>query len=312
MAEVIGRREWGLLQNRDGHRTYGLKLLVKGEYEDGPWEIANATYMPLTGGPWVYGNDFDYWAYCSPEMRCSMLVKNRPNKYWEVDRIFTTIPFKRCGDFGITDPLSEPMQIGGSFIKYVEEATEDRNGNKIKNSSHEMFRGPNVEFDANRPTVVIRQNVPDLQLDLFSEMVDTVNDDELWGLSSRKVKLSNVPWERKVYNSCDYYYTRTLEFDINFKGFDRKIIDEGTKVLRGRWVPDVLVSPVTFEWTPDATADEDNPKHFIRYKDQNQENCRVLLDGAGNPLADGLAPHEIDVEKYLESNFYDLNIPSGL
>jgi hypothetical protein len=59
---------------------------------------------------------------------------------------------------------------------------------------------------------------------------------------------------------------------------------------------------------PDST----NPQHFIRYKDRNGENARVLLDGAGIPIEDGATPVYRDVEYYPESNFLLLGIPLTL
>src|SRR5690606_22693106 len=99
----------------------------------------------------------------------------------------------------------------------------DRYGNPIKSSSHEQFRGSNVEFDANRPTVWVDQNVSSLGLATFASMIDCVNDRPLWGLPKRRIKLSNVTWERKMYGTCRFYYTRKLEFDIRYDGFDRRL-----------------------------------------------------------------------------------------
>jgi len=105
----------------------------------------------------------------------------------------------------------------------------------IKSSSHEQIRGRQVEFDNNKPSVTIRQNVAALGLSTFSQMVDTVNSVPMWGLGTRRIKLSNAPWERKYYGRCHVYYTRTFEFDIDYKTFDRDAVDEGTKVLHGHW-----------------------------------------------------------------------------
>jgi hypothetical protein len=159
-------------------------------------------------------------------------------------------------------------------------------------------------------------------------MVDTLNDATLWGLAARKIKLSNVSWERLLYGTCDYYYKRVFDFDIDFSTFDRDVLDEGTKVLSGQWDRDtgewVLLEIEGYGGTPNPDAQR--PDHFIRYKDRNDENARVILDGNGLP-ADSVvlraeetgtgttetesgAAARIQVKKYEESNFLLLGIPT--
>jgi hypothetical protein len=162
--------------------------------------------------------------------------------WWLVSQTFSNKPLsvnstggQRCHDTQIEDPLLEPAKVSGTFIKYTEEAVYDMNGLPLKTSSHEQLRGNNVEFDRNRPTVTIEQNVPNQTLDIFSPMVDHVNDAPLWGLPARTIKLSNVRWNKQFYGQCSIYYTRVLEFDIMYETFDRLLLDEGTKALNGHW-----------------------------------------------------------------------------
>jgi len=125
-------------------------------------------------------------------------------------------------------------------------------------------------------------------------MVDTLNDRPLWGLEARKIKLSNVSWERLLYGTCTFYYKVTYEFDIRMDddGFDRKLIDEGTKELK-------------------PGGDPNDPRDFQVYKDGNGENTRVLLDGAGKALTAEADPFEIDLKYYKESNFGLLGLPTS-
>lgn len=311
---VPGPRDLALSRDDDGHREYTLRLLVKSNdpQDDGPETVLGTSGLPTVGAAYATGNDSDPWAFCSPRLRITPERGKEPNKLWFLDYVFTTKPFKRCQDTTIDDPLTEPDRISGTFVKYTKEATRDRNNNLIKTSSHEVVRGPQVEFDANRPSVRIEQNVATLELNVFSEMVDTVNDATLWGLAARKIKLSNVSWDRKIYGSCNYYYTRSFDFDVDFKGFDRTFMDEGTKCIRGKWASNEAGTGSTDKWVVDAAAVATNPQDFIRYKDRNGENTRVLLDGNGRPLADADSPFEIDVEYYGESNFLLLGIPASL
>jgi hypothetical protein len=131
----------------------------------------------------------------------------------------------------------EPQKISGTFAKYTKEAVFDRNGNAIVTSSWERMKGPEVEFDHNRPAVRVEQNVVALDLATVAPMIDTVNDATLWGLAERTIKLTNFAWERKLYGSCNFYYTRVFDFDIDYNTWDRNLLDEGTKCLNGEWGP---------------------------------------------------------------------------
>lgn len=193
--------------------------------------------------------------------------------------------------------------MSGSFVKYTEEIVKDKDGNVIKSSSHELFKGPQIEFDHNRPTIRVEKNVGTLGLATFAEMVDTVNDRKMWGLAARKIKLDNVSWERLLYGTCGFYFKRIFDFSVDFNTFDRAILDEGTKAL-GDWNPSTKV------WV--VEGDPDNPQDFNTYKDKKGENSRVLLDGSGKPLGADADPSEINVQYYPESNFFTLGIPTTI
>lgn len=278
----------------EGWRTYRVRYKILADPGDGPANILQTPGLPTVGSPWLVNDDVDVYAWFRFDSEANPLISgddDGPQEYWFVDRMASNKPLppnqQRCQDEPVEDPLLEPQRIRGTFVKYVEEATHDRFGIPIKTSSHEMYRGPSVEFDKNRPQVTIEQNVADLQLGLLSSMVDCLNTAELWGLPPRRIKLSNVSWEKLYHGQCEVYYKRTLEFDIRYEGFDRDLLDEGTKVLYGHWDPDTATGTGAGLWVTDqiggSDPDPDNPTHFIRFKDRNGENCRVLLNGAGLP-----------------------------
>lgn len=278
----------------EGHRTYSLTTLVKCTSPlDGPQTVMNASGLPATGSVWNQGNDFDFFAFCYPTIRVAPVrdYKHEPGIYWHADQTFSTRPLSECQDETIDDPLLIPPKVSGSFVKYTKEAIEDKDGELLKSSTHEVFRGPAVERDYNRPTVRIEINRALLGLDTFSSMVDTVNNDTLWDLTARKIKLSNVLWERKIYGTCDFYYTVVYEFDIDFATFDRRIVDEGHLVLKDG-----------------GTAS--NPDHMEAHQDNKGNLTRVLLDGNGAALTDGDNPHIFTKKLYDESNFLLLGIPT--
>jgi hypothetical protein len=303
-AALQGRIDWNSSRDKEGHRDFKIRWLVKADVEDGPGIVMATPGLPEIGAPWAYGNDDEQWALCWPTMTVKMLKTKEPGEFWTVDQMFSTRPLKRCQDDSIENPLNEPDRVSGSFVKYLEEISKDRNGDAIKSSSHEMIRGAIVEFDNNRPMVNIEKTLLILPLSTFAPMVDTVNDAPLWGLLERMIKLDNVSWSRLLYGTCNFYYTVGYEFGIDYKTFDRVAMDEGTKCLIG-WAPGSDAAQV-------AAIPGGNPiTDFEVYKDVNGENTRCVLDGTGKPVlaADG-QPAEIDIEYYAESNLLSLGIPT--
>lgn len=332
-ATVGGVKTWTCTRDSEGHRTYKQKVRVyTNDPYDGPAVVLQAPNLSQPGDIWLFGNDIDVWAFCLPDATVTPMVDNEINREWEVEHTFTTKPpddkQQRCNQTQVEDPLLEPPKVSGSFQKYTEEATVDRHGDPIVTSSFEMLRGPNVEFDKNRPSVHIEMNVASFDtVALAYSMIDTVNDATLWGFPKRCVKLTNAPWSRKFYGQCNVYYTLTLEFDTRQDvsqvdgatlGFDREVLDEGNKVLSGKW------DATTGRWTDvlisGATPDYNNPTHFVKFQDRNGNFTKVLHDYSGRP-AEALygaavgsgSTNEINyikIEKYNESNFLLLGIPT--
>lgn len=294
-----GHRAWKMTRDEEGHREYSIRSLVKcSSYLDGPAVVSQTAGLFAVGSTWSVDNDTDSWAFCIPKMTISPVLEDEKNTEWYVDQIFTTRPLRRCQDTAIEDPLNEPARIGGSFVKYTEEAAYDRNGDAIINSSYEQIRGQEVERDRNRPTVWVEINRSTLPLATVTALMDYVNDSTMWGLAARCIKLSAFTWERKLYGSCSYYYTLRYEFDINFDTFDRDLLDKGTKILM-----------------PGGTAG--NLAHYQVYQESATDTpVEVILDGAGNPWdSTGMTPPgNIHVELYPEANLLSTlpGLPSSL
>ena len=84
--------------------------------------------------------------------------------------------------------------------------------------------------------------------------------------------------------------------------WDRDILDEGTKVVRGFW--DDNDPPVYL-----VVGDETKPSDFIHYQDPHGNFTSVLLNGAGEPATSEDDAGKRHVEFYAESNFLLLGIP---
>jgi hypothetical protein len=314
---VVGIVDWGSRRSTDGHRDYGITWLVRAvNYDIDPSEIYNAIGLPQIGDQWAFGLGSDPWALCHPDWDISTVVRGEPNLYFLVAQTFSTRPLRRCQDTTIEDPLLEPPDIGGSFVKYVKEIKRDRFDQIPMMSSHELVKGSLMEFDHGKPTVSITVNHATLDLPLFTSLQDHVNDAMLWGLDPRMIKLSNTTWQRRIYGVCNYYFRKTYEFDVDFKTFDREFVDIGSRVLAG-WCPGTNVSPPIDPDAADPTTGGLpkwlNIANFEHYRDVNGDIIEEIpLDGKGRP-AFNLDDQAVGtISFYEEGNLLALGIPSSL
>jgi hypothetical protein len=311
MATLRGLTRWSGNRNREGHRQFNAQWLIMAAETEGPMSVMNCPGLPAIGSAWSVEADSDIWAFCTPEINVSTLGRDtEKNEWWLADQIFSTLPQPRCQDGSIENPLNEPVDVGGSFIKYTENALLDRFGKKIVNSSHERIVSEATEVDANRPTVTIGMNVATAPQGATAQFMDHVNDAIMWGLPPRCVKLSNATWSRKIYGVCNFYYRVDYEFDLNFKTFDKKIPDEGSKVRKWK------VDKATGKKLIDPAGDITNPDHFWKATDERGEWLGIIplkngwpWNGVGDPpLINGGNP----VEYYPEANLFALGVPATL
>lgn len=297
----LGRVEWSLDRDDEGHRTYTLKSLVKTtSTADGPAVAYFAAGLPAIGTAWSYGNDFDAWAFCLPRAKVEPVLSKERGYYYLVTNYFSTRPLSRCQDDAIENPIAEPAKISGSFVEYTKKAETRSDGSLILSSSHEKIKG--LEKDSSRATVIIEINATTLGLNVYTELLHCLNDSTLWGLAARKVKFSRVSWERLLYGTCTFFYKKRMEFDIRFDGWDLDdIADTGFKVFDSeRW--------------PDTPSYRANPENYMLAVDSRGKSSpeRVLLDGSGRRLTDPLNPVYLDpIELYPEANLLLLGIPSS-
>jgi hypothetical protein len=323
---TLGPYTWHGERDDEGHRSYHIAFKVKStDPLDGPFTVLLTPGLPRTGDLWVFGNDADCWAWCHPQTTIRALSPpGHPTSAWLVERMFSTKPIKRCQDKTVEDPLLEPQKISGNFVKYTEEARFDRKGYQLLYSSFEQISGPHAEFDANRHTIKVEQNVADLQLPLISGMNNTVNDATLWGVPKRCIKLSDVGWERVLWGTCTYYFKRNFTFEIRMPvtlysssgtgeatgtvpGWDRMIQDKGSRCVRGRWDTDIkhYYSPDAAENTYgtyliDGFIDMDNLTiaDMMQAKDFYGENTTIPLNGNAYPALHMVPNGEAQVKQF--------------
>jgi hypothetical protein len=314
-----GQRTWSVDRDSRGYKTYRLIQRVKVDdtpgSADGPAVVLAMPGLPIAGGIWDFDNDTDADAFCTLERKVTPVIEGERCEYYDVESIFTSTPSDIClteyGTSTVHDPLTEQPIISGGFVKYTELYEEDRFGDPITTRAGEKLRGPSAEFDKSRPTIRITKNYALLDLAALATLIDCVNDDTLWGFSARCVKLSDITWERKFYAGCSCYFAITYEFEVKIDTFDRYILDEGTKVLNGEWVPG------TDTWRliniNGVVPDKNNPAHYCRYKDRFGNLTRVILDINGIPILNPDDANKIFVQVYPEADFVSaLDVPSDI
>ena len=294
-ATAIGMLEWNASRDKDGHRDYKSSYLVKtASSGEGPRQAMIASGLPAIGSTWNFEDDRDDWALCTPECSVKPVYTGEKCRYFIVDLLHTTRPIRRCQDEQVENPLFEPYRIGGSFVTYSEEAYYDRFGRPIMSSSYEMYQGSEIEFDAGRPTISIGFNTPEMPVPVFAPIVHMVNDNYLWGLAPRMIKLSGVRWQRLLYGTCSFYYSVDYDFEVNYNTWDKYIPDMGTRSLIPGGDPDVITDFKTYV----------DPKTF--------EPTKCFLNGAGEAVSELADVYVYRVQKYPQGNLLLLGVPSDL
>jgi hypothetical protein len=330
-----GPVKWGMTRDHEGFREYKIvRRILTTSAADGPFTVLNCPGLPAIGGIYYLGNDLDPWVWCYPDAVVELdpeYKAGEPGHSWLLTQTFGNKQGKRCQDQTVQDPLLEPMKVSGSFVTYNEPALTDKDGNLLQLPSFELMK---IEFDKTRATVRIEQNVAQLGLYDFSAMVNTVNKYPLWGMPERCIKLSRPTWERKVWGTCTYYYTRVFDFDIQppetsndgvvTAGFDRFEGMVGEKVFAGSWS-----LGGDGKWVYSAELDSsggmlDNiPTNYIRHVDNagnpttyammRSPGDAITPEGAAVPWdGDPDADYRMLVQKYQESDFLQLGIPTVL
>lgn len=333
---INGQTTWSMTRDLEGHREYKITFLVMGDVTDGPYQALNTVGLPRVGSFWSFDNDVDPWAFCKPTATITPKITNEPSRYFEVEFTYSTKAdpptIRKCSENQIENPLLEPQKVSGSFTVESQEEMLDKDGKIIMSSSMELFKGKAAEWKTSTPSIKIEQNVALLQLDLLARLVNTVNIAPLWGLPARTIYLSNISWEKKYYGQCYAYYTRVFEFLINYNTWDRILLDEGDRCLRGDWDRDPQ-SPTYRQYVVDLDENGNllspfDPGNFVRARDWSGEFAHVILDGAGGPavLPKGVDPDasmldgptdtvELNIgrviwRRYAATNFLVLGIPA--
>lgn len=275
---LIGPIAQSASRDEEGHRTYEITWHVQTEldtdgYLDGPEELMRKWVLPAVGAPYALDNDYDPWAFCTPELTIAPhrdVEEGEPLNDWAITQKWTTKPMTRCNTEEIKNPLLEPFKLSGDFTHEQRSVAVDRFGKPLLHPNYQPITGPLVEQRYSYPTINIEFNSPTLPLSTYVLLINKVNDAPLWGLPARCVRFIDAKWERVLYGVCFYYFktTYTFEFDIgdeNYTGFDKPIPAEGTVALNPQG------------------GDPKNPADYIPVK-HGDENVSALLDKDGREV----------------------------
>lgn len=255
-TEFVGIRKMGGGRDAEGHRTWNVVCRVRataGTWIIGPAEVLATPGLPIPGQSWASytGDTAEPLAWFLPESPVEMLPGESEGArclYADVTFTASTKPppsdKQRCQDTQIENPLLEPEKITVNYSNTTEEASFDNNHDPILTSSKERVRGPQVEFDVGRWAVQVTRNVWPLNLSVRAPLANTVNDAAMWGVPARCIRFVPGPMVRNLYGQCLYYWTITDNYEIWVtldedgnpeSGWDRSVMDEGTKTFRGSW-----------------------------------------------------------------------------
>jgi hypothetical protein len=186
--------------------------------------------LPVVGQAYNFGVlENDAWAFCTPELNIAAhpgVQEGDPHQDWIVTQKFSTKQSWRCNLTPIENPLLEPFQLSGGYSHEQFETHIDKDGVVLQHPTEEPITGPVTEVKRSFPTIEFTANFPFIDVPLFSDLVNRVNDSVLWGLPPRTIRLSDVRWERMVYGSCFYYFRVTYSFEISTATADIPALEE--------------------------------------------------------------------------------------
>lgn len=293
----VGARRWSMTRDRKGYRRYEVVHRVQVDRDvHGPLSVIELTPgLPEPGSRWYEPDIEDTWAFFTQELKVDPVGRESNNNFYDVTQYATNDPTDECAEELKDDPLSINDRIRVESINYQREQIFDANGDAIINSAWEQYRGPQVEFDDNRIQVVIEQNAGNLELDLIDSLMHHVNDQVMWGFAIGTIRLTSFSADPKYHTNCDKYWLRRFTFEVDTNTHVRTLLDEGTKVLHGRWdqnkgtgcILDLVVTAGVLTNATINTTGSGYPPSCIVPLRLNTGTAIVLVEtnSAGTPIA---------------------------
>ena len=262
-------------RDEEGHRFYEIDWHVEtNSFHDNIAFILANWPLFAVGSPfdlasaWPEIRGTDAWAFCTPQLN---IAPHRDHKefagvrHWVITQYWSTKQSWRCQTFPIENPLLEPAEYTGDFVHEQRQASVSRFGKPLIHPNYQPITGPATEYQYSYPTINISFNSATLPLSTYVNLVNKLNDAELWGLPPRTIRFADARWERKVYGNCFYYYHTSYVFHFDIKGFDKEVPAEGSYEYGG-------------------SGSFDDPASYVQAKDAQGDNTTVPLDDKGRRL----------------------------
>lgn len=287
MAAInLGPTTWSLERDpKDGYTvaTVEFKVTVT-DVNDGPNVVLTADGLPQPGDFWSFRGDevnLDLRFTAGVSVKPMATFRDEPITNYLVTFTATDKPANVCNrDVLIADPLLEPPTVNFESRDEPIEATEDRNGFPITNSAWEPLRGEQVKFHDERSAFTVQVNLATVDRAFVEGMLNCLNDQPIWGYAAETVRFDKVNFTQKFHGSCECYHFAQMTFVWRRDGWERDVLDEASKVLRGEWKPDGSYEVALIDGKP---ASPTNPRHFDKATDRRGNPVRLILNGAGVP-----------------------------
>lgn len=222
----------------EGHQSYDVVYHVRtNDPEDGPYVAINASGVARWGDSYIYGNESNQFAFCR---RLTADYVDWPNDRlnYHVSAYYTTKPFggysgSRGGDVSSTSlfqsPLDEPWKISGSYIRLTRITDRDKDGKAMTTSAHE----PKVaEVPDGHDTLRLEGPSATLSLATRAQAMFHVNSATIWGLTARQLLMTKWDYDVRYYGTQSYIHN-SMEFEINYAGWNETYIDAGFREYIG-------------------------------------------------------------------------------
>ena len=314
-ATLLGLVDWGGEGSDDGHLDLTATWrVITSSLDDGPVVVASASGLPAIGSTWAIGNDSFITAHCLAGWKVSRFSAEQGTStyHWTVEQKFSTRPVNPTQKGG--NPLLYEPSVSGSSQQQRKETDRDRHGDLLAATNFQPLKGAARERNFHSPQVNIAMNVVDLDLALYSNAMNKVNDATLWGLSARHILMTAFGWSEELYGDHKYYKI-TMGFEADFDGIDKRVFNGGTMCLK-EYVNGFNHNKLT-RLPPLGEIVAGTPNYLNRdclaaFRDaDNNTGVYTLLSIHNEPVLPSAAVSKL-VEHYDEFNFLLLGIPATL
>lgn len=192
------------------------------------------------------------------------------------------------------NPLDRPQIESASGAIFTETQFEDLEGNAYVNSAGAAVGGrrrgdpldPPPLVEVTHTILTIQRNEATFDLGLAHYYRNKVNSDAFYGAGPKYAKVASIGAHGPQYENGVTFYVVTYEIHFNpNKWIPTKILDAGPRYI-------------------------DDNAALVHVTDDNgtQSTIPVLLDGNGQKLADGAAPHYVEFRQYQLAPFSGMNL----